>query len=150
MSQGEERYHQERARIEQGHVKYRDKLRAEGKLFVRERLKLLLDPGTELQEEWLFARSQEADTPADAAHASHHPISGRIRFLRASEEPVLLERGAGVEQELQAVADEELALLAQLVPVLDVALLDARPLGEVALFAHGRGRITAGSGWPTG
>ena len=46
MSQGEDRYHQERARIEQGHTKYRDKLRAEGKLFVRDRLKLLLDPGT--------------------------------------------------------------------------------------------------------
>ena len=64
MSQGEERYHHERARIEQGHVKYRDKLRAEGKLFVRDRLKLLLDPGTQLQEEWLFARNQENDTPA--------------------------------------------------------------------------------------
>ena len=41
----EDRYFAERARIEQGHVKYRDKLRAEGKLFVRDRLKLLLDPG---------------------------------------------------------------------------------------------------------
>ena len=41
----EERYRQERARIEQGHVKYRDKLKEEGKLFVRDRLQLLLDPG---------------------------------------------------------------------------------------------------------
>jgi len=31
----EQRYRQERARIEQGHVKYREKLREEGKLFVR-------------------------------------------------------------------------------------------------------------------
>jgi hypothetical protein len=37
MSQGEDRYHQERARIEQGHTKYRDKLAAEGKLFVADR-----------------------------------------------------------------------------------------------------------------
>src|SRR5947207_15602200 len=63
MSQGEERYHAERARIEQGHAKYRDKLRAEGKMFVRDRLKLLLDPGTEFQEDWLVARTQEAATP---------------------------------------------------------------------------------------
>ena len=63
MSQGEERYFQERARIEQGHAKYRDKLRAEGKLFVRDRLTLLLDPGSEFQEDWLFARNQDADTP---------------------------------------------------------------------------------------
>ena len=60
MSSGEERYFQERARIEQGHTKYRDKLREEGKLFVRDRLKLLLDPGTEFQEDWLFARSERA------------------------------------------------------------------------------------------
>ena len=65
MSSGEERYRQERARIEQGHTRYRDKLRAEGKLFVRDRLKLLLDPGTEFQEDWLFARNVEPDTPAD-------------------------------------------------------------------------------------
>src|SRR5947207_15909573 len=63
MSQGEERYHAERARIEQGHAKYRDRLRAEGKMFVRDRLKLLLDPGTEFQEDWLVARTQEAATP---------------------------------------------------------------------------------------
>ena len=44
----EERYFRERARIEQGHVKYRDKLKDEGKLFVRDRLKLLLDPGAGL------------------------------------------------------------------------------------------------------
>jgi hypothetical protein len=61
----EERYFRERARIEQGHVKYRDKLKDEGKLFVRDRLKLLLDPGSPFQEDFLFARSQEADTPAD-------------------------------------------------------------------------------------
>ena len=34
----EERYFRERARIEQGHVKYREKLKEEGKLFVRDRL----------------------------------------------------------------------------------------------------------------
>ena len=49
MSDGEARYVRERARIEQGHTKYREKLRAEGKLFVRDRLALLLDPGTEFQ-----------------------------------------------------------------------------------------------------
>ena len=41
VSEGEARYHETRARIEEGHVKYREKLRAEGKLFVRDRLKLL-------------------------------------------------------------------------------------------------------------
>ncbi|HXD96553.1 MAG TPA: acyl-CoA carboxylase subunit beta [Candidatus Acidoferrum sp.] len=85
MSQGEERYFQERARIEQGHTKYRDKLRAEGKLFVRDRLKLLLDPGTELQEDWLFARNQEADTPADGVVTGVGRVGGRTVCIMAND-----------------------------------------------------------------
>ncbi len=85
MSQGEDRYHAERARIEQGHVKYRDKLRAEGKLFVRDRLKLLLDPGSEFQEDWLFARNQEADTPADGVVTGVGKVGGRTVCLMAND-----------------------------------------------------------------
>src|SRR6202008_4853882 len=85
MSQGEERYHQERARIEQGHVKYRDKLRAEGKLFVRDRLKLLLDHGTELQEEWLLGRNQAADTPADGVVTGVGTVGGRTVCIMAND-----------------------------------------------------------------
>src|SRR5436853_5923010 len=85
MSQGEDRYHAERARSEQGHVKYRDKLRAEGKLFVRERLKLLLDPGTELQEEWLFARNQEAETPADGVVTGIGKVGGKTVCIMAND-----------------------------------------------------------------
>src|SRR5256884_168891 len=85
VSSGEERYRQERARIEQGHARYRDKLRAEGKLFVRDRLKLLLDPGTELQEEWLFARSQEADTPADGVVTGVGTVGGRTVCIMAND-----------------------------------------------------------------
>jgi acetyl-CoA carboxylase carboxyltransferase component len=85
VGDGEDRYHQERARIEQGHVKYRDKLRAEGKLFVRDRLKLLLDPGTEFQEDWLFARNQEADTPADGVVTGVGTVVGRPVCIMAND-----------------------------------------------------------------
>jgi acetyl-CoA carboxylase carboxyltransferase component len=85
MSQGEERYFQERARIEQGHTRYRDKLRAEGKLFVRDRLKLLLDPGTELQEDWLFARNRDADTPADGVVTGVGRVGGRTVCIMAND-----------------------------------------------------------------
>jgi methylmalonyl-CoA decarboxylase subunit alpha len=84
-SSGEDRYFQERARIEQGHVKYRDKLRAEGKLFVRDRLKLLLDPGAEFQEDWLFARNQEADTPADGVVTGVGTVGGRPVCIMAND-----------------------------------------------------------------
>ena len=85
MSRGEERYHAERARIEEGHVKYREKLRAEGKLFVRDRLKLLLDPGTEFQEDWLFARNQEAETPADGVVTGVGTVGGRPVCIMAND-----------------------------------------------------------------
>jgi acetyl-CoA carboxylase carboxyltransferase component len=85
MSDGEERYHAERARIEQGHVKYRDKLRAEGKMFVRDRLKLLLDPATEFQEDWLFARNQEPDTPADGVVTGVGKVGGKTVCIMAND-----------------------------------------------------------------
>ncbi len=85
MGEGEERYWEERARIEQGHVKYREKLREEGKLFVRDRLKLLLDPGSEFQEDWLFARSQEADTPADGVVTGVGQVGGRAVCVMAND-----------------------------------------------------------------
>jgi acetyl-CoA carboxylase carboxyltransferase component len=85
VSEADERYYRERGRIEQGHVKYRDKLRAEGKLFVRDRLKLLLDPGTEFQEDWLFARNQEADTPADGVVTGVGTVAGRPACIMAND-----------------------------------------------------------------
>jgi acetyl-CoA carboxylase carboxyltransferase component len=85
VSDGEERYFRERARIEQGHLKYRDKLKAEGKLFVRDRLKLLLDPGTEFQEDWLFARASEAETPADGVVTGVGRVGGRVVCVMAND-----------------------------------------------------------------
>ncbi len=81
----EERYFRERARIEQGHVKYRDKLKDEGKLFVRDRLKLLLDPAAEFQEDFLFARNQEADTPADGVVTGVGSVGGRTVCVMAND-----------------------------------------------------------------
>jgi acetyl-CoA carboxylase carboxyltransferase component len=81
----EQRYRDERARIEQGNVKYRDKLKEEGKLFVRERLTLLLDPGTEFQEDFLFARNQEADTPADGVVTGVGVVTGRTVCVMAND-----------------------------------------------------------------
>ncbi|MGH7279151.1 MAG: acyl-CoA carboxylase subunit beta [Candidatus Rokuibacteriota bacterium] len=85
MAEGDERYHRERARIEQGHAKYRDKLRAEGKLFVRDRLKLLFDPGTDVEEDWLFARAGEPDTPADGVVTGVGRVNGRVVCVMAND-----------------------------------------------------------------
>ena len=81
----DERYFKERTRIEQGHAKYRAKLTEEGKLFVRDRLQLLLDPGSEFQEDFLFARNQEADTPADGVVTGVGRVGGRAVCIMAND-----------------------------------------------------------------
>src|SRR5262245_22238934 len=81
----ERRLRDEIARVRQGHVKYRDKLRAEGKLFVRDRLKLLLDPGAEFQEDWLLARSSEPETPADGVVTGVGTVLGRPVCVMAND-----------------------------------------------------------------
>src|SRR5256885_14111585 len=85
MTSGEESYSQEGARTEQGPTKYGDKLREEGKLFVRDRLKLLFDPGAPFQEDWLFARSAEADTPADGVVTGVGQVGGRPVCVMAND-----------------------------------------------------------------
>jgi acetyl-CoA carboxylase carboxyltransferase component len=97
----EQRYRQERARIEQGHVKYREKLRDEGKLFVRDRLKLLLDPGTEFQEDFLFARNQEPDTPADGVVTGVGMVGGRAVCVMANDYTV--KAGSWGEKTIQKI-----------------------------------------------
>jgi acetyl-CoA carboxylase carboxyltransferase component len=81
----EERLRQEIARVREGNPKYREKLRDEGKLFVRDRLKLLLDPGTEFQEDWLLARSREAETPADGVVTGVGTVLGRPVCIMAND-----------------------------------------------------------------
>ncbi|MGH7268262.1 MAG: acyl-CoA carboxylase subunit beta [Candidatus Rokuibacteriota bacterium] len=81
----EERLQGEIARVQQGNVRHRDKLREEGKLFVRDRLKLLLDPGTEFQEDWLLARAQEPETPADGVVTGVGTVLGRPVCVMAND-----------------------------------------------------------------
>ena len=81
----EERLRREIARVREGHPRYREKLRAEGKLFVRDRLTLLFDPGTEFQEDWLLARSQEPDTPADGVVTGVGTVHGRPVCVMAND-----------------------------------------------------------------
>src|SRR3989442_11419287 len=122
MSQGEDRYHQEGAGIEQGHVKYRDKLKAEGKLFVRERLKLVLDPGSEFQEDWRFARSQEADTPADGVVTGVGTVGGRPVCIMANDYTVKAGSwGEKTVQKIVRIQEKALRLGVPLVYLVDAA-----------------------------
>ena len=140
MSDGEARYASERARIEQGHVKYREKLRAEGKLFVRERLKLLLDPGAEFQEDWLFARSAEPDTPADGVVTGVGRIHGRPVAIMANDYTV--KAGSWGEKTIQKIVRiQEKAARLQIPLVYLVDAAGGRISEQIKIFP---GRFHAG------
>ena len=84
---------------------------------------------------------------ADRADAGDDAVRGRIRLGGAGEQPVLLEIGAGIEEELEPVAHEELALRAELVAVPGVALLDPGALLAVALLARAHRVVAPITAW---
>ncbi len=140
MSEGEERYFRERSRIEQGHTRYRDKLRAEGKLFVRERLQLLLDPGSEFQEDWRFARAEEADTPADGVVTGVGRVAGRTVCIMANDYTVKAGSwGAQTVQKIVRLQEKAARLQVPLLYLVDAA--GARISEQVEVFP---GRYHAG------
>jgi acetyl-CoA carboxylase carboxyltransferase component len=140
MSEGEERYQAERARIEQGHTKYRDKLRAEGKLFVRDRLQLLLDPGTAFEEDWLFARSAEADTPADGVVTGVGVVGGRTVCVMANDYTVKAGSwGEKTVQKIVRIQEKAARLEVPLVYLVDAA--GGRISEQIRIFP---GRFHAG------
>jgi acetyl-CoA carboxylase carboxyltransferase component len=70
-----------------GAPKYHQKLQEDKKLFVRDRLRLLLDPGFEL-EDALFANNREADLPADGVVTGVGQIEGRTVCFMANDSTV--------------------------------------------------------------
>jgi acetyl-CoA carboxylase carboxyltransferase component len=70
-----------------GAPKYHQKLKEEGKLFARDRLRLLLDPGFEI-EDALFANCLESDLPADGVVTGIGQIEGRTVCFMANDSTV--------------------------------------------------------------
>ena len=136
----EERYFEERARIEQGHVKYRDKLKEEGKLFVRDRLKVLLDPGSEFEEDWMFARSQEPETPADGVVTGLGRVGGRSVAIMANDYTVKAGSwGEKTVQKIIRIQEKAVRLRIPLLYLVDAA--GARISEQIKIFP---GRLHAG------
>lgn len=70
-----------------GAPKYHEKLKEEKKLFVRDRLRLLLDPGFEI-EDALFANNLAGDLPADGVVTGVGQIEGRTVCFMANDSTV--------------------------------------------------------------
>lgn len=71
-----------------GTPKYHEKNAAEGKLFCRERLRLLFDPDAEFTEDGLYANNQAGDLPADGVVIGIGRIHGRPVAVMANDSTI--------------------------------------------------------------
>ena len=88
LSPKSEQLNEKESQIRKGGApKYHAKLKEEGKLFARERLRLLLDPGFEI-EDALFANCLEADLPADGVVTGIGKVQGKTICFMANDSTV--------------------------------------------------------------
>src|SRR6478672_9950090 len=131
----------ERARAG-GDEKYHRKLAEQGKLFVRERLRLLLDDADGFAEDGLLANALAGDLPADGVVTGVGSIHGRPTAVMAND-PTVKAGSWGARTVEKIIRIIELAR-ARAIPI--VYLVDsagARITDQVDLFPgrRGAGRI---------
>lgn len=128
----------ESKRIRQGGPsKYREKLKEEGKLFVRERLKLFFPRGSEF-EDGLFAAQESPETPADGIVTGAGVVEGRRVFFTANDYTV--KAGSLADRTIEKMLrTQERALRARKPILYLVDSSGARIDKQAGFFAQGRG-----------
>src|SRR6266511_2615446 len=142
MSDDQVRKHVERAR--QGNLeREREKLARQRKLFVRDRLARLLDPGS-LAEDGLLANALAVDLPADGVVTGVGRVDGRAVCVMAND-PTVKAGSWGARTVEKIVRLTETALKHELPVVYLVDSGGARITDQVELFPsrRGAGRIFA-------
>lgn len=134
-----------RARVEQikqgGAPKYHEKNAEQGKLFVRDRLKLLFDPGFEL-EDALFANCMAEDLPADGVVTAIGKVNGQIVCVMANDSTVKAGSwGARTVEKIIRIQETAEKLRVPLLYLVDSA--GARITDQIEMFPgrRGAGRI---------
>lgn len=79
---------QKEAIMKGGRAEYHEKNASQGKLFVRERLKLLFDDGVYVLEDGLFANWEAGDLPADGVVTAIGKINGQTVCVMANDSTV--------------------------------------------------------------
>lgn len=122
-------------------AKVGDKLAQQGKLFVRDRLDLLLDPGT-FVEDALLANASAADLPADGVVTGTGRIDGRTVVVVAND-PTVKAGSWGARTVEKMIRATELALRQELPIFWLIDSAGARITDQVQLFPgrRGAGRI---------
>ena len=129
-------------RIKQGGAeKYHKAARETGKLFVRERLKLLLDPGFEL-EDGLFANCLSEELPADGVFTGIGKIAGRTVCVMGNDSTVKAGSwGARTVEKIVRIQETAYRLKVPIIYLVDSA--GARITDQIQMFPGRRhaGRI---------
>ncbi|MFL6555052.1 MAG: acyl-CoA carboxylase subunit beta, partial [Bacillus sp. (in: firmicutes)] len=132
-------------RVEQikkgGAPKYHEKNQEQGKLFVRERLSLLFDPGFEL-EDALFANCMAGDLPADGVVTGMGKINGQLVCVMANDSTIKAGSwGARTVEKIIRIQETAEKLRVPLLYLVDSA--GARITDQVEMFPgrRGAGRI---------
>lgn len=132
-------------RVEQikqgGDVKYHESNAKKGKLFVRDRLKLLFDPGFEL-EDALFANCNNEDLPADGVVTAIGKINGQTVCVMANDSTVKAGSwGARTVEKILRIQETAEKLNVPILYLVDSA--GARITDQIEMFPgrRGAGRI---------
>ncbi|MEH7178543.1 acyl-CoA carboxylase subunit beta [Neobacillus vireti] len=132
-------------RVEQikkgGPPKYHEKNQEQGKLFVRDRLKLLFDSGFEL-EDALFANCLAGDLPADGVYTGIGKINGQIVCVMANDSTIKAGSwGARTVEKIIRIQETAEKMRVPLLYLVDSA--GARITDQVEMFPgrRGAGRI---------
>jgi acetyl-CoA carboxylase carboxyltransferase component len=124
-----------------GANKYHQKNSEQGKLFVRDRLKLLFDPGFEL-EDALFANSLAEDLPADGVVTAIGKIHGKVVCVMANDSTVKAGSwGSRTVEKIIRIQETAEKLRVPLIYLVDSA--GARITDQIEMFPgrRGAGRI---------
>jgi methylmalonyl-CoA decarboxylase subunit alpha len=132
-------------RVEQikkgGPPKYHEKNQEQGKMFVRDRLLLLFDPGFEL-EDALFANCMTGDLPADGVVTGMGKINGQLVCVMANDSTIKAGSwGARTVEKIIRIQETAEKLRVPLLYLVDSA--GARITDQVEMFPgrRGAGRI---------
>jgi acetyl-CoA carboxylase carboxyltransferase component len=120
-----------------GTVKYHEKLKDQNKLFVRDRLQLLLDDG-ELLEDGLFANNKADDLPADGVVTGTGKINGKTVCVMANDSTIKAGSwGARTVEKIIRIQETAEKLKAPLLYLVDSA--GARITDQLDMFPNRRG-----------
>src|SRR5207248_10417145 len=132
----------ELARIEKGGApKYHQKNAESGKLFARERVRLLLDAGT-FVEDGAFANALDPDLPADGVVTGLGKMAGRVVAVMANDSTVKAGSwGRRTVEKIARIQEQALKLRCPMFYLVDSA--GARITDQVEMFPgrRGAGRI---------